>query len=104
MPLPRTLFQRGSIEEILLSQKLIVENIEKLRDEQPEHLAPVNDGVIQCAPGDVRNVNVDGIVDKLWYVEGMYNSLCFYYRQQSLLPPVLGILLSSKTSTYTTRL
>ena len=51
VPLLRNLLKRGSIEEILSSQKLINENIEKLRNDQPENLVAVNDGVIQYAPG-----------------------------------------------------
>ena len=46
-PLPRNLLNRGSIEEILSSQKLIDENIDKLKNDQPEDLVAVNDGVIQ---------------------------------------------------------
>ena len=71
VPLPRNLLKRGSIEEILSSQKLIDENIEKLRNDQPEDLVAVNDGVIQYVPGDIENINVDEIVDKLGYVEGI---------------------------------
>ncbi len=60
---------------ILSSQKLIDENIEKLGNEQPENLVAVNDGSLQYAPDDIGNVNVDEIVDKLGYVEGMCNLL-----------------------------
>ena len=69
--LPRNLLKRGSIEEILSSQKLIDEKIEKLRNAQPKNLAAVNDGGIQYLPDDIGNINVDEIVDKLGYVEGM---------------------------------
>ena len=71
VPLPRNLLKRGSIEEFLSSQKLIDENIEKLKNDQPEDLVAVNDGVIQYVPGDIENINVDGVVDELGYVEGM---------------------------------
>ncbi len=73
--LPRNLLKRGSIEEILSSQKLIDEKIEQLRDEQPENLAAVNDGSLQYVPDDIGNINVDEIVGKLGYVEGMCNLL-----------------------------
>ena len=73
--LPRNLLKRGSIEEILSSQKLIDENIEKLKNEQPENLAAVNDGGIQYVPDDIGNINVDEIVDKLGCVDGMCNLL-----------------------------
>ena len=73
--LPRNLLKRGSIEEILSSQKLIDENIEKLKNEQPENLAAVNDGGIQYVPDDIGNINVDEIVDKLGYVQGMCDLL-----------------------------
>ena len=69
--LPKNLLKRGSIEEILSSQKLIDENIEKLTNEKPEDLTSVNDGVIRYVPGDIGNVNVDEIVGKLGYIEGM---------------------------------
>ena len=70
--LPKNLLERGSIEEILSSQKLIDENIEKLTNEKPDDLTSVNDGVIRYVPGDIGNINVDEIVGKLGYVEGMY--------------------------------
>ena len=73
VPLPRNLLKRGSTEEIISSQKLIDENIEKLINGQPENLVAVNDGVIQYVPGDIENINVDKIVDKLGYLEGMSN-------------------------------
>ncbi|CAB4023108.1 E3 ubiquitin- ligase TRIM56-like [Paramuricea clavata] len=69
--LPRSLLKRGSIEEILSSQKLIDENIEKLGDEKPENLAAVNDGDIQYVPDDIDNINVDEIVGKLGHLEGI---------------------------------
>ena len=73
--LPRNLLKRGSIEEILSSQKLIDEKIEKLRNEQPKNLDAVNDGSFQYVPDDIGNINVDEIVDKLGYVQGMCNIL-----------------------------
>jgi membrane-associated HD superfamily phosphohydrolase len=71
--LPKNLMKRGSIEEMLSSQKLIDEKIEKLSNQQPENLAAVNDGSIQYVPDDIGNINVDEIVDKLGHVEGMCN-------------------------------
>ena len=81
--LPRNLLKRGSIEEILSSQKLIDENIEKLRNDQPDDLVAVNDGVIQYVPGDIGNINVNEVVDKLGYVEGMSNLLYIYYHPEN---------------------
>ena len=82
--LPRNLLKRGSIEEILSSQKLIDEKIEKLKNEQPENLAAVNDGGIQYVPDDIGDVSVDKIVGKLGSVQGMCNILYLptvqYYR------------------------
>ena len=78
VPLPRNLLKSGNIEEILSSQKLIDENIEKLKNDQPEDLAAVNDGVIQYVPGDIENINVDEMVDHLGYIEGMSNLLFIY--------------------------
>ena len=72
---PRNLLKRGSIEEIISSQKVIDENIEKLRKEQPKDLAPVNDGDIKYVPEDVDgNVNFDEIVNKLPGYVGMYDA------------------------------
>jgi hypothetical protein len=71
--LPKNLLKRGSIEEIMSSQKLIDEKIEKLSNQQPENLAAVSDGSIQYVPDDISNINVDEIVDKLGHVEGMCN-------------------------------
>ena len=71
--LPKNLLKRGSIEEIISSQQLIDEKIEKLSNQQPENLAAVNDSSIQYAPDDIGNINVDEIVDKLGHVEGMCN-------------------------------
>ena len=73
--LPKNLLKRGSIEEILLSQKLIDENSEKLTNEKPEDLTSVNDGVIRYVPGDIGNINIDEVVGKLGYIEGLYNAL-----------------------------
>ena len=70
--LPKNLLKRGSIEEILSSQKLVDENIGKLTKEKPDDLTSVNDGVIRYVPGDIGNINVDQIVGKLGYIEGMY--------------------------------
>ena len=74
--LPRNLLKTGSIEEILSSQKLIDENIEIGRKKQPENLAPVNDGSIQYIPDKIGDINVDEVVDKLGYVEGICGIYC----------------------------
>ncbi len=76
--LPRNLLKRGSIEEILSSQKLVDEKIEKLRKEQPEDLEAVNDGCLQYVPDDIGNINVDEIVGKLGHVEGLCNTAVHY--------------------------
>ncbi len=83
--LPRNLLKRGSIEEILSSQKLIDEKIEKLGNEQPENLAAVNDGSLQYVPDDIGNINVDEIVDKMGYVEGMCNILYLQCQQFNII-------------------
>jgi tripartite motif-containing protein 2/3 len=78
--LPRNLLKRGSIEEILSSQKLIDEKIEKLGNEWSENdLAAVSDD-IQYVPDDIGNINVDEIVGKLGYVHvtGTYNIFCLF--------------------------
>ena len=71
VPLPRNLLISGSIEEILSSQKLIDEKIEKLRNEKPEDLDAVNDGNVQYVPDDIGAINIGEIVDNLGSVEGI---------------------------------
>ncbi len=66
--LPRNLLTKGSIEEILSSQKVIDENVEKLKNEQPEDLEPVNDGDIEYVPEAIEDINVDNLIKKLGYV------------------------------------
>ncbi len=66
--LPRNLLAKGSIEEILSSQKVIDENVEKLKNEQPEDLEPVNDGDIDYVPEATEDINVDNVIKKLGYV------------------------------------
>jgi hypothetical protein len=53
------------MEEILSSQKAIDENVEKLRNKQPEHLEPMNDGDIEYVPEVIENINVDHLIKKL---------------------------------------
>lgn len=65
MSLPTNLLSKGSIEEILSSQKVIDENVEKLRNEQPEDLEPLNDGDIEYVPEVIDNINVDQLIKKL---------------------------------------
>ena len=78
MSLPRILLKRGSIEEILSSQKMIDEKIEKLANEKPQDLDAVNDGNIKYVPDDIGKVNVDEIVGKLGHVEGRFVLLHYY--------------------------
>ena len=66
--LPKNLLTKGSIEEILSSQKVIDENVEKLRNEQPEDLEPINDGDIEFVPEVIGNINVDQLIKKLGIV------------------------------------
>ena len=68
--LPKNLLNRGSIEEILSSQKVIDENIEKLGNEQPVNLAPVDNGGIEYIPEDIGSISYGEIVSKLG--RGMY--------------------------------
>ena len=66
--LPRNLLTKGSIEEILSSQKVIDENVEKLKNEQPEDLEPVTDGDIEyryVPEAIIEDINVDHLVTKL---------------------------------------
>ena len=67
--LQKNLLKRGSIEEILSSQKLIDENIEKLGNEKPENLVPVNDGKVHYVP-EYSEDGSDEILRRMGYVEG----------------------------------
>ena len=68
MSLSRSLLEKGRIEEILSSQKVMDENVEKLKVEQPDDLEPLNDGDIEYIPEAIDNINVDQLVKKLGYV------------------------------------
>ena len=76
--LPRNLLKRGSVEEILSSQKMIDEKVEKLGNEKPEDLDAMNDGDIHYVPDDIGKINVDEIVGKLGLVIGAFNLLLCY--------------------------
>ena len=78
--LPRNLLKRGSIEEIISSQKLIHKRIEMLGNEKPDDPDAVNDGSIQYVPDDIGMINVDEIVGKLGHVGGMINRWEFCFR------------------------
>ena len=62
----------GSVEEILSSQKMIDEKVEKLENEKPEDLDAVNNVDIKYVPDNIGKINVDEIVGKLGHVKGMY--------------------------------
>ena len=80
--LPRNLLKRGSIEEILSSQKLIDEKMEKLEKEKPEDLEAVNFGDIRYVNDDIGEISVDEIVGKLEHVEGI---CCSFLIQLSVM-------------------
>ena len=63
--LSKNLLNGGSIEEILSSQKLIDENLVKLRKEQPRNFSPVNDGGIQFSPEDIGTIGCGEIMRKM---------------------------------------
>ena len=42
--------------------------MEKLRNEQPEDLEPMNDGDIEYVPEVIDNINVDQLIKKLGIV------------------------------------
>ena len=66
--LPKNLLNRGSAQEILSTKKVIDENVEKLENEQPKNLVPVNDGDIQYLPRDIDEISCNEIAAKLGYV------------------------------------
>ena len=80
MSLPKNLVKKGSIQEILSSQKFIEERIEDLGNRKPEKLDAVNDGDIQYVPDDIGKINVDELVDSLGYVDGKFNFSRNYHR------------------------
>ena len=65
MSLSRNLLEKGSIEEILSSQKVMDENVEKSKVQQADDLEPLNDGGIECIPEAIDDINVDQLVRKL---------------------------------------
>ena len=66
--LSRNLLTKGSIEEILSSQKVMDENVEKLKHGQPDDLKPINDGDIEYVPEAIDNINVGQLIKKLGFV------------------------------------
>ena len=80
--LPRNHLKRGSIKEILSSQKLIDEKMEKLENEKPEDLEAVNFGDIRYVNEDIGEISVDEIVGKLGHVEGI---CCSFLIQLSVM-------------------
>ena len=77
--LPRSLVKKGSIQEILSSQKFIDEKIVDLGNRKPEKLDAVNDGDIQYVPDDIGKINFDETVDSLGYVDGKFKLLRNYH-------------------------
>ena len=65
MSLSRSLLQKGSIEEILSSQKVMDENVERSKAQQPDDLEPLNDGDIEFISEAIEDINVDQLVMKL---------------------------------------
>ena len=63
--LSKNLLEKGSIEEILSSQKVMDENVEKSRVQQADDLEPLNDGDIEYIPEAIDDINVDQLVKKL---------------------------------------
>ena len=74
---PRNLLKRGSVEEILPSQNLVDERIERLENERPLKLYAVNDGEIQFLPDDIDNINVEEIVGEFGDVKGIFHFYMF---------------------------
>ena len=65
MSLSRNLLEKGSIEEILSSQKVMDENVEKSKVQQADDLEPLNDGDIEYTSEAIHDINVDQLVKKL---------------------------------------
>ena len=63
--LPKSLLEKGNNEEILSSQTMIDENIEKVKNELPKNLEPVHDGSIQYENEPINDLNVTEILDNL---------------------------------------
>ena len=63
--LPRSLLDNGNNEEVLLSQNMIQQNIEKLKNERPKEMNPVHDGKIEYESKAIKDVNATEILDKL---------------------------------------
>ena len=69
--LPKSLLKRGSIEEIVSSQKLIDEHIKTLTKERPKDCTAVNDGAICFVPSRGVDVNALASLSEIGYIGGM---------------------------------
>ena len=63
--LQKSLLEKGNNEEILSSQTIIDENVEKVKNELPRNLKPVHEGSIQYKNKPINDLNVTEILDKL---------------------------------------
>ena len=63
--LPRSLLDNGNNEEVVLSQNMIEQNIEKLKNERPKDMKPVHDSKIEYESKAIKDVNATEILDKL---------------------------------------
>ena len=63
--LAKNLFEKGNNEEILSSQKMIEENVKKMKAERPSTMKPVHTGNIEYKESKVNDVDVAKLLDKM---------------------------------------
>ena len=63
--LAKNLFEKGNDEEILSSQKMMEENVEKRKAEQPWSMNPVHDGNIEYQDTKINDIDVTTLLDKM---------------------------------------
>ena len=63
--LAKNLFEKGNDDEILSSQKMMEENVEKMKAEQPWSMNPVHDGNIEYRDTKINNIDVTTLLDKM---------------------------------------
>ena len=63
--LAKNLLEKGNDEEILSSQKMIEENVEKVKAERPWSMKPVHDGHIEYQATLINDIDIRNFLDKL---------------------------------------
>lgn len=71
--LAKNLFEKGNNEEILSSQKMIEENVKKVKAERPSTMKPVHTGNIEYKESKINEGDVAKLLDKVGEVGKVFN-------------------------------